>query len=382
MDYVLHKARLTCRVLVRPGEVRIGEHLIVGRVERIVRKHKGRNSKRKRALRALEWTTRQAVLADVVAVEEVCALSEKALGLLGRQAVAVAGHGELDLSAYAVAVLRNQILLTVGQTRLLRVAVVVRAHNGFEERAIAETRLGRCRIFHERVVVEHGALAVGRLVLCGEEAIEDQSGALADREVIGRLRHQERIVARVVHEEIDALGDGPRVERRRRVRVQLQQQLTHDAAEARDSRAIGVEAIAVEIERMKHVGEVARAAGRAGKGAAIEERVQIGEIAPLGVGEQRAARLVEHVLDEHEGEVVVVLVAVDHVQDARLREQIDRELARKRIDWTDGDCGKDGLRLDNHSHRGAHPVLLVLVDSAQYEREAEASAAYEQHGPE
>ena len=291
---------------------------------------------------ALNGTQRHARVRYVLAVGEFGVEVEQALELRVVEANGVAVDVMVDGGRVALARVGVHALQAEVNARVLRVLVVADVGNLLKECAIAQ----RAR----ELLLNDGALAVRLGVLVVEEALDDELGAQVGRDLDDGLDLIERILGRVLDEHVEAAIVEVRADAVGQAGVELQLQVARLTRYIHRARSVGIEAIAVQIVRMKEVVEVARRAIVTVELARDEHLLDVVEGRLLGVVEQRAA-LAHHVLLNLQVHVVVVVhrarkVGRLHVvQLTRLRQQVDGKERRKRVHVAENDRWKDRLVL-------------------------------------
>ena len=291
---------------------------------------------------ALNGTQRHARVRYVLAVGEFGVEVEQALELRVVEANGVAVDVMVDGGRVALARVGVHALQAEVNARVLRVLVVADVGNLLKECAIAQ----RAR----ELLLNDGALAVRLGVLVVEEALDDELGAQVGRDLDDGLDLIERILGRVLDEHVEAAIVEVRADAVGQAGVELQLQVARLTRYIHRARSVGIEAIAVQIVRMKEVVEVARRALVTVELARDEPLLDVVEGRLLGVVEQRAA-LAHHVLLNLQVHVVVVVhrarkVGRLHVvQLTRLRQQVDGKERRKRVHVAENDRWKDRLVL-------------------------------------
>ena len=183
-----------------------------------------------------------------------------------------------------------------------------------------------------------------------------------------------RIFGAVEQEDIDA-SRVRGVEGVGQADVELHVELSRRPGHAHLDGAVGVEAIAAQIEGMKDELEVALGAARLLlERAAAHHVVQHGQVALLGVGEQVAARALQVGLNLAIG----VEVALHGAEGGELSEreagsadQIGRVVAAQRVHVAHGNGGKGRLLLAHVANCGGDLVLAVLDDGVLDEPRAQ-----------
>ena len=242
-------------------------------------------------LRALLRAAGQAVDLDEVVFHEHVEVEVVGTGaLLVAHAVVVVGQAQVDRIERAIAALARQPLLTEHETRVLRVRVALLAHHlvvqeGLVERVNELTAAAAASLCgaHEAVAVEIWP----RVVFVIEEALHANVGAESWRDLVGVGLVAQRILARVLHKNVEAalayhlvtLASSSHVHAGIELQLEsVRKTATRDATQ-RDRMAARVharvEAIAVGQRRMKDVLELSGVARMAEKRTAQQHRVQI-----------------------------------------------------------------------------------------------------------
>ena len=248
----------------------------------------------------------------------------------------------VDGGREALARVGIQALQAEADARVLRVLVVAIVGHLLKECAIAQ----RAR----ELLLNDGAFAVRLTVLFVEEALDDELGAQVGRDMDDGLDLIERILGRVLDENVEAAIEEVCADAVGQAGVELQLQVARFASYIHLARSVGIEAIAVQIVRMKEVVEVARRALVTVELARDEPLLDVVEGRLLGVVEQRAA-LAHHVLLNLQVQFVVIVHRAREVrrlhvvQLTRPRQQVDGKRRRKRVHVTENDHRKDRLFL-------------------------------------
>ena len=166
--------------------------------------------------------------------------------------------------------------------------------------------------------------------------------------------------------------------------IELQAQLGRGAGHAHHGAAVGVEAIAAQVERMEYELEVGCVARLLFERAAVHERIEARQVPLLVVGHQVAARAVQIglELDVHL-EVAVHGAQAGHVSEryVRLLDHLHREVAAQRVHAADGDGGQWRALLVQVADGGGDLVLAVLDDGVLDEQDAYQGVRQQQHDP-
>ena len=360
-------------------EIRIVVEHIGGLIDR--RKLKVALAGRERSPRALERTSTQTILLDVVAHNErVVVEIGRAVGLIVRRAQAEAVDAQRPQVVVAPAHLCGHQLDAEVEARVARVRVV--AGDYFLE----QIRIGERRT-DQLVVLIHTALAVRErpLVVLGEEGAAHAYCRAGDgREDERRRLCVVRIVAGVLNEHVERAASSVRAELVGHTGVQVDGETERSAGQGAFPHVdcstarveAGVEAIAAVKVRMPYPLEVARVALAVVERAINDHRVQVAELPLYRVGHVRAG-----------GVQKVALQLQDETSRIRreaqvgLLDELDGEVGRERVVIADGDRGKCGLLLEHQAVCGDHLEVLVLVHRIDDQIDAHAAAEHKNGRP-